>query len=60
MSKEKTYVVAGIPTQYHIDFDKVQTIDDIKVILDSLYLIIYDNHENFDKIKHLLKDIDDE
>lgn len=46
------------PTQHEIDFDKVKTIADIKLIMKSLYFIIYDNHEHFDDIKHLLKDVD--
>lgn len=46
------------PTQYEVDFDKVKTIADIKLIMKSLYFIIYDNHEEFDNIKHLLKDVE--
>lgn len=44
-----------IPTQYEVDWDKVETIDDIKLILKSSYIIINDNYEGFKKVKHLLK-----
>jgi len=36
--------------------DKVKTIADVKLILKSLYLIVYDNHEDFDDFQHLLKE----
>ena len=46
------------PTQHEIDFDKVWTLKDVKLIMECLYIIIYDNHERFDDIKHLLKDVE--
>ena len=49
-----------IPTCHRIDFDKVTSIADIKLILESLYIIVYDNHEYFDKFKHLLEDDNDD
>ena len=48
------------PSCHRIDFDKVTSIADIKLILESLYIVVYDNHEDFDKFKHLLADLDDE
>lgn len=44
------------PTQHEFDIDKIESLDDVKLILKSLYLIIYDNHEDFDTFKHLLKE----
>ena len=46
------------PTQHEIDFDKVKTIADIKLILKGMYFIIYDNNEHFESLKHLLKDVE--
>lgn len=49
--------VMGIqmPTYYAIDFEKVNTVEDIKIILESLNIILPAGHKNLDKMKHLLK-----
>ena len=44
-----------IPTYYAIDFEKVNTIEDIKIILDSLNIMYPAGHKNLDQMKHLLK-----
>lgn len=54
--KNNTLKIMTTPTQYEVDWDKVETLEDMKLILKSLYIIIYDNHEDFKKFKHLLKD----
>ena len=46
-----------IPTCHRFDFDKVKTIDDIKLLLEVSQLIVYDNYEGFNDIKHLLADV---
>ncbi len=48
-----------IPTCHRIDFDKVKTVKDIKAILQATEIIIYDNNDHWDKVKHLLIDRDD-
>jgi sporulation protein YlmC with PRC-barrel domain len=47
------------PTNYYkIDFDKVKTIKDIKLILSALQIAFSESYENFEDIKHLLKEED--
>ena len=36
---------------YKLDIDTIQTLDDVKVILDGLNLITYSNVDEFDKLK---------
>jgi hypothetical protein len=40
--------------KYKFDVSKIETIEDIKVILDALDIIIYDKLNKFDKIKKYL------
>ncbi len=49
-----------IPTCHRIDFDKVKTVKDIKVILQAIEIIIYDDNDHWDEVKHLMTDIVDE
>ncbi len=58
MSKSKLKM--KIPTCHRIDFDKVNTVEDIKVILQSIEIIIYDNNDHWDSVKHLLIDRTDD
>lgn len=48
------------PSQHEVNWDKVKTIKDIKLIMNAMNFIIYDNDENFESLKHLLKDVEDE
>lgn len=43
------------PVFYEIDFEKVNTIEDIKDILKGLDIIFPSGYKNINKIKHLLK-----
>lgn len=43
---------------YKIDFDKVETIEDVKTIIKGLNITISDRYEGFDGMKHLLKKVD--
>ena len=54
--KEEVYTMEPIPTCHRFDFDKVKTIDDIKAILRVSQIVIYDNFDGFDEVKHLLED----
>ena len=46
------------PTEHEIDFDKVETIGDLKRIIKAMRFIIYDNDEQFESLKYLLKDVE--
>lgn len=48
-------LTARIPTYHSLDVDKIQTIEDIKLVLKYLDLHVADTHEDFSKVKHLLK-----
>ena len=56
MSHKEEFTIASIPTCHRFDFDKVKTIDDIKAILRVSHIVIYDNFDGFDEVKHLLED----
>jgi len=43
---------------YEVDFDKVNTLEDIKCILQSVNIMFSKQSTNFDKVKHLLKDVE--
>lgn len=45
--------------KYKIDFDKVKTFEDMKLILESLDLSYTEECVGLQKIKHLLKPIED-
>lgn len=47
------------PLEYMVDWDKVKTIKDIKLILEGVYgerLFISEDYGKFDELSHLLKD----
>lgn len=44
-----------LPAYTELDIEKVQTIDDIKLILGMLRIVVYDNGPDYEKVKHLLK-----
>ncbi len=48
------------PTQHEVNWDKVRTLKDIKLIMKATRFIIYDNDEQFESLKHLLKDVNDD
>ena len=48
-------VVLKSPVLYEIDFEKVNTLEDVKDILKGLDLIFSTGYKNLDKIEHLLK-----
>lgn len=41
---------------YDLDVDKISNLEDIGIILRAMQLVIYEDYENFDEIKHLLKE----
>ena len=43
------------PIFYEIDFEKVNTIEDIKDLFKALNIVFPSGHKKFDQIKHLLK-----
>ena len=49
----------AIPTCHRVDFTKVKTVTDLKLIVDAMQPIFYDNYEDFHKIKHLLSDVNE-
>lgn len=44
------------PRGYKIDFDKVKTIDDIKLLLEAVDITVFPQYHRYDEIKHLLKE----
>ena len=63
---EKNYIVdnnnyfkINIPKRYKVDFDKVETLEDMKLILETIIfgfnVDISENYDKFDKVKKLLK-----
>lgn len=48
-------VVLQSPVIYEIDFEKVNTLEDVKDILKGLDLKFSTGYKNLDKIEHLLK-----
>ncbi|EQK47152.1 hypothetical protein LPC27_15710 [Paraclostridium bifermentans] len=43
---------------FDIDADKIETLEDVKVILGAMNLRISENFEGIDKIRHLLKELE--
>jgi hypothetical protein len=43
------------PESYQIDFDKINTIEDIKVLFKGLNITFTKGLQNFEDIKHLVK-----
>lgn len=41
-------------TQRHIDWDKVQTLEDVKRIIAAVEFSFSDNHPHIEKLEHLL------
>ena len=57
--KESEYpngISLTFPRGYKIDFDKVKTIDDIKLLLEAVDITVFSHYGRYDEIKHLLKD----
>lgn len=48
--------VFRVPRSHQIDGSKIKTIEDIAIIIDAMQIIVSDNYEKFDEIKHLLKE----
>lgn len=50
--------------KYHkIDFDKIKTVEDIVMLIDAIFpmgIQVAEGYSNIDKIKHLLKESDNE
>jgi hypothetical protein len=44
------------PKPYRIDFSKVNTIEDIKVVLEAMDIVVYENATVFEKLKPYLKE----
>lgn len=40
---------------YDIDFDKVQTLDDVKNILKHIKISVHSSYHDIDSVRHLLK-----
>lgn len=51
-----TPLKAKIPTCHRIDFDKVKTVKDIKLLLQATEIIIYDDNDHWKDVKHLMTD----
>ena len=43
------------PNHFEIDFDKVNTIEDIKLVLDALGIVITKDSSSYNKLKDYLK-----
>lgn len=43
---------------FDIDTDKIETLEDVKVILGAMKLRISEDFEGIDKIRHLLKELE--
>lgn len=41
---------------YDLDVDKISNLEDIGIILRAMQLAVYEDYNNFDEIKHLLKE----
>lgn len=39
-----------------LDVDKISSLEDVKIILRAMQIVVHDNYENFDDIKCLLKE----
>lgn len=39
-----------------LDVDKISSLEDVKIILRAMQIVVHDNYENFDDIKYLLKE----
>lgn len=39
-----------------LDVDKISSLEDIKIILRAMQIVVCENYENFNEIKHLLKE----
>ncbi|UOW66873.1 hypothetical protein [Paraclostridium bifermentans] len=39
-----------------LDVDKISSLEDVKIILRAMQIVVHDNCENFDDIKYLLKE----
>lgn len=50
-------VVLQSPVFYEIDFEKVNTLEDVKDILKGLDLTFSTGYRNLERIKHLLKPV---
>ncbi|RDC50580.1 hypothetical protein DVA85_18055 [Acinetobacter sp. RIT592] len=42
--------------RFCLEVDKINNLDDIKVILKAMQIVVGENYEHFDEIKHLLKE----
>lgn len=47
-----------LPKKYEIDFDKINTIEDIKQVLKAMDIAVFDHSSEFDSLKHLLKEVE--
>ena len=56
MNEGSVFQAQTLYSWYDIDWDKVQTIDDLKLVLKSTNLRIGVNNPHFDEIQHLLKE----
>lgn len=54
-SWSNSIVFSSPAIRYEIDYDKVNSIEDIKKVLMGLNISVYDNYNNFDALKSLLK-----
>lgn len=39
-----------------LDVDKISSLEDVKIILKAMQIVVGENYEHFDEIKHLLKE----
>lgn len=53
------YLKISAPKRYRVDFDKVNTLEDMKLILETIVfgfnVNISENYDKFDKVEKLLK-----
>ena len=55
MDGTRQTLVTESPIFYEIDFEKVNTVEDIKDLFKALDIVFPSKHKKFDQIKHLLK-----
>lgn len=57
MDGTRQTLVTESPIFYEIDFEKINTVEDVKDILKGLDLTFSTGYRNLERIKHLLKPV---
>ena len=58
---EKECGIAGVcklPKPYRLDADKIETLEDVKLILKTFDIVIYEDNPLLADVMHLVKEVD--